>query len=60
MFNGDPAPRSVGFRPHVRSLTKDHAMKAYGGVEVQLRAFLALAIDGEGWSALPLGKDAIQ
>jgi hypothetical protein len=32
-------------------LTKHHAIETYGGVEVQLRAFLTSALDGREWSA---------
>jgi hypothetical protein len=32
-------------------LTKHHAMKSYGSMEVQLHAFLTLAQGGSEWSA---------
>jgi hypothetical protein len=37
-------------------LTEHHAIKACGEVEVQLHAFLALALEGGEWSALRLGR----
>jgi hypothetical protein len=33
-------------------VTKHHALKTYGGVEVRLHAVLALAIYGSDWAAL--------
>jgi hypothetical protein len=39
-------------------LTKYNAMKTYGGVEVQLRAFLTSVLDGSEWSASAPGKGA--
>jgi hypothetical protein len=32
-------------------LTKNHAMKTYGGMEVQFHAVLTLVLDGGEWSA---------
>jgi hypothetical protein len=37
-------------------LTKRHAMKTYGGVEVQLHAYLTPGIDGGEWSASGPGR----
>jgi hypothetical protein len=36
-------------------LTKHHAVKTYGGVEVQLDAFVTLVLDRSEWSASRLG-----
>jgi hypothetical protein len=37
-------------------LTKHHTMKIYGVVEVQLWAFVTLALDGSGWSVQALAS----
>jgi hypothetical protein len=37
-------------------VTKHHAIKTYGGVEVQLHAFLISALDGDDWSAPRSGR----
>jgi hypothetical protein len=39
-------------------LTKLHAMKTYGGMEVQLRSFLTSALAGGEWSAWRPGKES--
>jgi hypothetical protein len=38
------------------ALSQHHAMKAYWGVEVQLHAFLTLALNGGEWSASRPGR----
>jgi len=37
-------------------LSNHHAMKTYGGVDVQLQAFLISALDGGEWLASRLGR----
>jgi len=37
-------------------LTKHHAMKTYGGVELQIHAFITSALDGGEWSASRPGR----
>jgi hypothetical protein len=34
----------------------DHAVKAHGGIEVQLHSFLTSALDGGEWSTSRLGR----
>lgn len=36
-------------------MLKHHAVKAYGGVEVMLRALSVMAVDGSEWLALCCG-----
>jgi len=42
-------------------LTKNHAIKKYWGVEVQLHAFLSLVLNGGGWVCVGprFGLDAV-
>jgi hypothetical protein len=35
------------------SIIKQHAINAFGGVEIFLHTFLTLVFDGRDWSALP-------
>jgi hypothetical protein len=45
---GNLTSRAKGSTPYTRCLTKRHAMKRYGGVEIQLHEFLTSVLDGNG------------
>jgi len=41
---------------YILDITNHHAMKTYGGVEVQLHAFVTSELDGGEWSASRFGR----